>query len=178
MGLLDNIKAAAAPVSASFTKYQVFAGTLLIVVPHRETPSKFPREDGSVKMQTVSTIIPLEDGSVRRDDGTKVEWKAGEVHTAFIDGAKIRRQLTEMDVPVLGRLVKGKPSAKGGRPWELATPDDDDKDILADAGVEALEEKIKTAIADAKAYAERQTATESAAPAKATVDTDQASVPW
>lgn len=142
-----NVKGAAAPTS--YTKYQAFSGYLILVVPHDgNVVSKFPRDDGSPKYQTYSTIIPLEDGSTRLDNGTKVEWKAGDIHQSFIDGAKIRRQLLDMDTPVLGRLGKGKPGPKGGRPWELSTPTEEDFTVLND--FDDLEKKVADAIGSAQ----------------------------
>lgn len=160
------LKPAAAPVSVSYSKYQNFSGTLLVVVPHDgNVLSQFPKDDGSPQYQTYATIIPVEDGVFRQDDGKKVEWKAGDVHKAFINGAKVRRQLLEMNEPVVGRLVKGKPVAKGGRPWELATPTDEE--MAQVNAIDGIEELVAEAV---QAAAER--AANAAPPAPSEEDED------
>lgn len=162
-----EIKRAVAPASFRVSKFQSFAGTLILVLPHENKLSQFKREvknkDGSVSQvdqyQTFATVIPLEDGSHRTDEGKLTEWKAGDVHKAYFDGA-IRRYLTDLDVPVVGRLGKGKAGKLGGKPWVLLSPTDDDMALVE--GMDDLEDKVLKArneFEDRKAQRTEATAT-------------------
>lgn len=118
-------KPAAAPPpsgNGNFTKLQTFVGKLIVVVPYDDqVKSQFKRDDGSDVMQTRATVVPIQGGShTDPRTGEETTWEAGEVYDVFISATRVRRQISELHVPVLGRLVKPENA------WVLATPTEDD----------------------------------------------------
>jgi len=126
------LTAAAAP--KSYSRFKDFSGTLIVVVPHKLnvlSPFKNKDDDGNEREQYQhhATVITLESKDQRDDDGNRIKFDAGESHFVFLGAAKVMRQLTEVNVPVVGRLMKDKPVAKGGKPWVLATPTEEDLEL-------------------------------------------------
>lgn len=91
----------------NYSKLPQFIGKLVLVVPYEDNvPSKFKDQQGRTQYQTRATVVPIQGGSwTNPKTGDEVSWKAGEVTDAFISNARVRRQIKELHVPILGRLL-------------------------------------------------------------------------
>lgn len=140
--MFDFKKAAPAPSGGNFTKLQSFVGKLIVVVPYDDrVKSQFKKDDGSDVMQTRATVVPIQSGShTDPRNGEETTWEAGDVYDVFISATRVRRQISELHVPVLGRLVKPENA------WVLATPTEDDV-TLAKKVLEAVDIPNRTAAA-------------------------------
>jgi len=139
-------------VKRDITKFQVFAGELLVIVPHtiNEVNRNFPvTREGKPNIQTYATVFPVEDGSYKDDNGKKTTWKAGDKHYVYFTGAILRYfNDSDVDEPRVGRLVKGKPNPKTqGRAWMLEIPSEEE--VEQANAVEGLHETVEEAIAEA-----------------------------
>ena len=105
-----EFKPAAAPPPATggaYAKLPQFIGKLVLVVPYEDNvPSKFKDQQGRTQYQTRATVVPVQSGTwTNPKTGDEVEWEAGDVLDAYISNSRVRRQISEMHVPVLGRLL-------------------------------------------------------------------------
>jgi hypothetical protein len=119
--------------TSDYTPMWAFGKRLFVVVVHKLNilstyPQKYKDEDGVEQerdaYQHLATVIPLESGEAENDEGTKkVSFTAGEVHRVFIGGT-LTRSFKKEDIndPIVGRLVKGKPNKHGGKAWKLQPP--------------------------------------------------------
>lgn len=186
-----GFKPASAPppaVKRDITKFQAFAGELLVVVPHsvNEINRNYPtRDDGSPNTQTYATVFPVEAGSHKDDNGNKTVWKAGDKHYVYFTGAILRYFKEDgVDDPIVGRLVKGPPGKKGGRPWQLAIPTDEE--VEQANSVEGLDATVQEAIQEAQErrdfFASREAQVAAANEARSDEDEEEddevATAPW
>lgn len=120
--------------TGNYAKLPQFVGKLVVVVPYEDNvPSKFKNDDGSPQLQTRATVVAVQAGShTNPDTGDVTDWDAGEVFDVFISQAKVRRQVSEMGIPILGRLLKD------GKAWVLQPPSSEDAS-LADTVLKDVE---------------------------------------
>lgn len=116
-----TFRPAAAPPPSSggaFAKLPQFVGKLVVVVPYEDNiQSKFKDQNGRPQFQTRAKVVPVQSGSwTNPDNGEEAEWEAGEVLDVFISASRVRRQISELHVPVLGKLLKD------GKAWVLQPP--------------------------------------------------------
>lgn len=128
----------------NFAKLQQFVGKLIVVVPYEDNiKSKFKDQNGKDQFQTRATVVPVQAGSwTNPDNGDEASWDAGETLDVFISAQRVRRQISEMNVPVLGRLLKD------GKAWVLQEPTDADvskaQEVLADVDLPDRSASTKT----------------------------------
>lgn len=133
------------PTSTEKAKFKNFVGSLVVIVPHQVTKSRFTKttKDGSTYYpdQTIASVIPVEDIAFRNSDGENVSHDAGTAYRTYI-GVKAQKQLGGLGEPVLARVVKGKAQGSFAPATILQDPTEEEValagKVLADFDLDAL----------------------------------------
>lgn len=133
---------------------RAFGDTLVVILPHKtDVESQYPKQvknkkTGEIKeipkFQTLATVFPLEDGSFTDNEGKVTNWEAGESFRVYIGSDRIRDAASEVNVPVVGRVAKGKPKGGFQPPWLLKPPTKEEMEQAK--SLDGLKEKIDEAV--------------------------------